>query len=618
MEDLKKVFEEKNFDEKTLELISNFLDEFDAIFGKYLSREKVIERIKNNLDYSVIFEESLERNASGVYNRNYKTIKLLTDMEDSMLKSVFFHEMIHCITAEKDFVGVGFKSYDETNEFKETILASKGITEGFTQLLTKKRNEMVGVELDSYPILTDLMAEFTNIIGEDKFFNMIFNNPLGIEDVMKEAGIVEDHVGVHEIFSLFQFISKNERDIYRGRELGESAEGNLLKSLFGNSSLFGINSLFGMDSSQKKAVDDAKKEIVGIFVRAYEKKTEPTIDGVVSLFKKTQSNSKILDLANNLEIFKICCDKFKKIESEDETREDLLEQLPEDLKNLIDTQLKFEKFLNLPSKEIIKRIIEHPREIEKDFCGDIFKDDYIEQIGRKLFIGIRRTDHIINLTTELFGELGETIQKNGYNIEELAFEFIDLSNSTGMLFNMYQIDENEGHYIGTFSNISSSCELEEYKVCSGEERKQVAIENMIPDDAIVFKAPSGGILIRSANDEYRLIDDEEFEYESVDVISYSSNLETEKRNLVRRIAIYKQCVELNAPTPIIEDRIEKIKETQESIEIRTGKKKFTPKDIEDATIDSVGIQDFENLLEEFKLAEISREEMFKKGIGYNE
>ena len=38
-------FEGKKFDERTIELINNFINEFDELFGKYISREQVIKRI---------------------------------------------------------------------------------------------------------------------------------------------------------------------------------------------------------------------------------------------------------------------------------------------------------------------------------------------------------------------------------------------------------------------------------------------------------------------------------------------------------------------------------------------------------------------------------------------
>lgn len=44
MENIKKAFSGKNFDDKTLFYLDNFIDEFDDLFGKYFPRERVIEQ----------------------------------------------------------------------------------------------------------------------------------------------------------------------------------------------------------------------------------------------------------------------------------------------------------------------------------------------------------------------------------------------------------------------------------------------------------------------------------------------------------------------------------------------------------------------------------------------
>ena len=46
MEEIREVFKDKNFNEETLNLIDNFIEEFDSLFGKYVPREELIKRIK--------------------------------------------------------------------------------------------------------------------------------------------------------------------------------------------------------------------------------------------------------------------------------------------------------------------------------------------------------------------------------------------------------------------------------------------------------------------------------------------------------------------------------------------------------------------------------------------
>ena len=72
MENIAEVFKDKNFDEITLKYINNFIEEFDDLFGKYVNREEVIKRIKENLNQSFVFKEI--KGAKGLYYNKEKKI----------------------------------------------------------------------------------------------------------------------------------------------------------------------------------------------------------------------------------------------------------------------------------------------------------------------------------------------------------------------------------------------------------------------------------------------------------------------------------------------------------------------------------------------------------------
>ena len=71
MENIKKAFSGKNFDDKTLFYLDNFIDEFDDLFGKYFPRERVIEQIKANLEKSIEWknEEGIIKKLGLYYNK---------------------------------------------------------------------------------------------------------------------------------------------------------------------------------------------------------------------------------------------------------------------------------------------------------------------------------------------------------------------------------------------------------------------------------------------------------------------------------------------------------------------------------------------------------------------
>lgn len=51
--------DENKFDKKSMELLENFINEFDELFGEFLPREELIKRIQSNLN-AVQFEEMEE------------------------------------------------------------------------------------------------------------------------------------------------------------------------------------------------------------------------------------------------------------------------------------------------------------------------------------------------------------------------------------------------------------------------------------------------------------------------------------------------------------------------------------------------------------------------------
>lgn len=110
--DIKEKLKYKNFDERALNYICNFVEEFDSLFGKYVNKEEIIKRIINNLDNFEFCDEfsSLKGNVAGTYSNSKKEIKILKniDKNDEKIKSIIFHEMIHCITANPEEQVTGF------------------------------------------------------------------------------------------------------------------------------------------------------------------------------------------------------------------------------------------------------------------------------------------------------------------------------------------------------------------------------------------------------------------------------------------------------------------------------------------------------------------------------
>ena len=185
-------FEGKNYNEETIKYLNNFLYEFDALFGIYVSREEVIRRIKENLDESFIYRDDFPDRIYGTYHANKKTIELRSDLDPGLLKSVIFHELIHCITTRgKD---TGFCREYSSEDFDRSVFIGRGINEGTAEYLTQLRDKRFAqnIKKTSYPVLVQNVKYIMDIVGEESLINAFFNEPENIVELIYEGFNYED------------------------------------------------------------------------------------------------------------------------------------------------------------------------------------------------------------------------------------------------------------------------------------------------------------------------------------------------------------------------------------------------------------------------------------------
>ena len=608
MENIKEIFKEKNYDEQTLNLIENFLYEFEEVFGKYLPREEVIKRIKANLDHSVLITNIDGNKHTGLYDPKEKKITLLEGMDEDAQKAVFFHEMIHCITSYEKFVGFGLEYCDEDNPIRQTGTAI-GITEGFTQLATKKRNERFGVKFDTYPILTEQVENIAELLGEDKFFDIAFNNPLGLEDAMLDAGLIEYSGEAGPLFEQFNTIWRHEKEIYEDRGYQKSKEERLLKAIF------------GLKKPKIYPVENAKHHIVITLLERYDRIDIKTTDELIELFNQTLKYAKQLDIQTSAGIYNTYFTKLDILEESGIPREEILEALPPEMRLFTEYEYKYREFMELSPREQLEKIAESPREVDEEILSGILGDDYATAIVTNIFNGFSDKNKSIDMATQLVRGFAQKIVDEGYDIDKLAFEFIEIDGFvSGLAFNMYENDGENARYLGTFSNITSECDLEEYKACSEEERKRILAEKDLQDDYIVLSSESGCLILFGGDDEYLCIDDEGYSYENDGEVKYfGSNIEYLRGRIQNSGKRYQQLVQLRAPQKILEEASKSIRAIEGKLDEKRGKTKFTPADIEEATLKgAISLEEIEAILEEFGDKNIDREKIFRKGIGLDE
>ena len=124
----------------------------------------------------------------------------------------------------------------------------------------------------------------------------------------------------------------------------------------------------------------------------------------------------------------------------------------------------------------------------------------------------------------------------------------------------------------------------------------------------------------SGEENYMFIDDEGYTYENDGETKYfGSNIEALKGRIQNSGKRYQKLLQMRAPKNILEDASKSIRKIERVLAEKTSKEKFTPSDIETATLNgAISLEEIEEILEEFERSKIDREEVFRKGIGLDE
>ena len=237
--DIKEILEYKDFDERALNYIVNAIEEFDSLFGQYISKEKVVNVIRENLNNFKLGcnMSSSETGEIGSYSPYIKRIEISKDIDndEEELKSVIFHELFHVITTDPEKLVTGFSKNMIFDDFKERQVTMHGFTEGFTEYATKIRDDKYSakkIKNRSYPILTEQVENIVSLIGKDNFFDIAFNRPQDlIEEMKEEYGDGLDFEELDDLFDAFDIIWKNEKNVQI-----QNKKINLIDELFNSSS----------------------------------------------------------------------------------------------------------------------------------------------------------------------------------------------------------------------------------------------------------------------------------------------------------------------------------------------------------------------------------------------
>lgn len=600
MNKVEELFEGKNFDNRTLELIDNFINEFDDLFGKYVSKDEIIRRIRENLNHNIEFCDFDDKSVLGEYHPDAKKIFLKSGLSEEELKDVFFHEMIHCITKEKDNLGFFKQEITRSGDIKDVLAV--GFTEGFTQYVSKIRADKYGGHINSYPILTEQVENMARLIGVEKFLDMAFNDREKFQDLLMEAELIDFPGEEFNLLNQFDVIWECEKRLYTAKVNPNKAEANLMKAVL----------------SRDNRLNIARSTIISSYLSRYSKKIEVSKEDLAEIYKLTNSYSEQLALDQQHEAYAVFFEKIENLELCGKSREEILEIVPEDSREMVMHEMNFRDLTELDTTELLKKVANETGKLYQDVIEGHFEEYYIGQITRKIFKGDISESNALEVGCTLMQGLARKILDKGYNIDTLSFELICFK-TYGKVFNLYNANGENVEYLESVSTINEDLNPEELQICTDARRKEILSQNVeLSEKDVIFVGKSGFILGYTGDDNYIAINELGEKFESIDEPIYNSSYaEKVVQNLRGTIGRYKKLEKLEAPDIILKEQAKRIRELSEMARKYRSRDKFTPQDIENAT-QNVSLDEIESIMSEFTGPVIDVKEKFEKGIGYNE
>lgn len=518
---MKKYYFKKGMDDRSIYLINNFIDEFEEIFGKYLSREEVIQRIEENLnDFYFIDLDDIEGNREyekvvGRYYLEKKHVQISGDLDEKYIKGVVFHELIHCITNKDGKIGFSYN-----NIFGEYVDTS-GFNEGFTQLATKKRNKKYNEEgKNSYPILTEQVENFVKIIGEDNFYNIAFNYPKKITEICIEEGLTSSEVDVQFFFKAFNQILIQEKEILRNRTF----EGMLHKKIF------------GVQDDFRSRLTIAKNDIIKFYTNFYNKKSIKSVEELNEIFYKLNKYAEQLDNKESNDIYDIVITKIDELMSKKIINEENFNMLDDELIKIYNENQHFKEFMNLSAEDKLKQL-SNPEEMDWLFESR-FIDIYQTLISESIFIDKNSTVLLDSLT---YGVANIIIDKK-YDVQKLCFEVIEFPGKIESIINVYEHSLKDKKYLCTLSNFNNDFDFIEIKPQGRE------------DTSLVFEDEFGNIFKYNNNKEHVFIDNTNAKSIKSKKTTYiKSNLEQLYLNFIKILKNYEKAKKEGYPEIMIND-----------------------------------------------------------------
>ena len=301
------------------------------------------------------------------------------------------------------------------------------------------------------------------------------------------------------------------------------------------------------------------------------------------------------------------------------TSEDILSLVPEETKDIVENDFKIKKLLSLEPLEILKEIENPESDIYELISNSPFEEYYSILVVQGMFKGLTNEYVASNLFGEIRNGLGKYILDNNLNLNTLAIESIDFVGSIGTTINLYEATGKEMKYIVTLSSSSTKGEMEPYKVCTAQDKEKLLEEHKgISASGVILVAESGAIIEYTGGDEYIFVDEDNDVYENYGGTTYHNSYAEVLYNRIRGSAKRFEELQEYSIEHLLNKELALMNVLKDDyLKITGSKRKFVPKDIENATTD-ITLEDVQKILDEMTGPQITKEESLKKGIGFDE
>ena len=177
-EELKLKLKPNKFNDTTMDFLTTAINDVLELYGKYISEDIIIGRIKQNLESDIKFVEKFTGNKVGEYDYDKKAITLLK-REEAVEKRIFLHAFLHCISVHENKDGKTLLGFGKGR-------FGHGVNAAMTAYLTAQQYP---TEFGAYQEEKESLRKILEIIPISEMIKSYLYGEPEIEELIKRHGM---------------------------------------------------------------------------------------------------------------------------------------------------------------------------------------------------------------------------------------------------------------------------------------------------------------------------------------------------------------------------------------------------------------------------------------------